>query len=292
MNFFSYIPKFLGLILNFIYENIAFKNYGLSIIIFTIFVKFLLLPLTIKQFKSNAQLQEIQPIIKELQRKYKNDTAKLNEEMMKVYAEHKYNPASGCLPLLVQLPILFSLIYVVGQPLTYMLNKSAQEIANYLELYRKATSIPSNLKISGFYEQIGAVDFHNLVNMDFFGFNLGLVPTWRPDILFGSQMAQYLPLLLIPVLSVITTLISNKLMMIGTMNRNNANNNDSKDGAQDAAVAMQKNMMFIAPLMTLWVSFQFPAGLGLYWLVGNIFQIFQQLYLNKYILAKKEVNEN
>lgn len=286
MNFFSYIPKFLGLILNFIYENIAFKNYGLSIIIFTIFVKFLLLPLTIKQFKSNAQLQEIQPIIKELQRKYKNDTAKLNEEMMKVYAEHKYNPASGCLPLLVQLPILFSLIYVVGQPLTYMLNKSAAEIQTLVN------SVPEALRIKGIYSQIGAINYHKILDMNFFGFDLGLVPTWRPGILFGPEMAQYLPLLLIPILSVITTLISNKLMMIGTMNRNNANNNDSKDGAQDAAVAMQKNMMFIAPLMTLWVSFQFPAGLGLYWLVGNIFQIFQQLYLNKYILAKKEVNEN
>ncbi len=284
MNFLSYIPKFLGLILNFIFENIAFKNYGLAIIIFTVFIKFILLPLTIKQFKSTAQMQEIQPIIKELQRKYKNDTAKLNEEMMKVYAEHKYNPASGCLPMLVQLPILFSLIYVVGQPLTYMLNKSATEVKALLD------TVPEALRIKGIYSQIGAINYHKIIDMDFFGFDLGLVPTWRPDILFGSQMAQYLPLLLIPVLSVVTTLVSSKLMMIGTMKRNSSNG-ETKDGAQDMSVAMQKNMMFIAPLMTLWVSFQFPAGLGLYWLVGNVFQIFQQLYLNKYILNKKEVND-
>ncbi|OPZ94844.1 MAG: Membrane protein insertase MisCA precursor [Firmicutes bacterium ADurb.Bin419] len=285
MNFFSYIPKFLGLILNFIFENMAFRNYGLAIIIFTVFIKLILLPLTVKQFKSNAQLQELQPIIKELQRKYKNDTAKLNEEMMKVYAEHKYSPASGCLPLLVQLPILFSLIYVVGQPLTYMLNKSPTEIQALLD------AVPEALRIKGIYSQIGAINYHKILDMNFFGFDLGLVPTWRPDILFGPQMAQYLPLLLIPVLSVITTFISNKLMMIGTMKRNSGNNNDSKDGAQDAALAMQKNMTFIAPVMTLLVSFQFPAGLGLYWLAGNVFQVFQQLYLNKFILVKKEVND-
>lgn len=285
MNVFSYIPKFLGLILNFIYENIAFRNYGLAIIIFTVFIKLVLLPLTVKQSKSTAKMQEIQPIIKELQRKYKNDTAKLNEEMMKVYAEHKYNPASGCLPTLVQLPILFSLIYVVGQPLTYMLNKSAAEIQKLLD------TVPEALRIKGIYSQIGAINYHKILDMNFFGFDLSLVPTWRPDILFGSQKAAYLPLLLIPVLSVVTTLISNKLMMMGTMKRNSSNSDDSKDGAQDTAVAMQKNMMFIAPLMTLWVSFQFPAGLGLYWLSSNVFQIFQQFYLNKYILTKKEVNE-
>lgn len=280
MQIFSYIPKFLGLILNFIYENLSFGRYGLAIVIFTIFIKFLLLPLTIKQFKSNAQLQKIQPIIQEIQRKYKNDTTKLNEEMMKVYAEHKYNPASGCLPLLVQLPILFSLMYVIGKPMTYMFNYSAADIA------AKLSSVPENLRIKGFYEQIGAVDFHQLLNMKFFGLNLGLVPSVDPGKLFGKEMAVYLPLLLLPILSVATTFLSNKLMMQSTMKKNNNN-----DGKPDAAAAMQKNMMFIAPVMTLMVSFQFPAGLGLYWLVGNVFQIFQQLYLNKYVINKKEVSD-
>ncbi|WP_010246656.1 YidC/Oxa1 family membrane protein insertase [Acetivibrio cellulolyticus] len=282
-NIFSYIPKFLGLILNFIYEHMSFGRYGLAIIIFTVFIKLVLLPLTVKQFKSNAQLQEIQPLIQELQRKYKNDNNKLNEEMMKVYAEHKYNPASGCLPLLVQLPILFSLIYVIGQPLTYMLNYSTADINNLLN------AVPEAMKIKGFYAQIGAVNFHNILNMKFLGLDLGLVPTWRPNVLFGPEMGRYLPLILIPILSVITTFLSNKLMTAATMKKNN--NSSGNDSAQDAAAAMTKNMTLIAPIMTLWVSFQFPAGLGLYWLVGNIFQIFQQLYLNKYVINKKEVKD-
>lgn len=283
-NIFSYIPKFLGLILNFIYEYMSFGRYGVAIILFTIFVKLILLPLTVKQYKSNAQLQEIQPIIQELQRKYKNDPQKLNEEMMKVYTEHKYNPASGCLPLLVQMPILFSLIYVIGKPMTYMLQYSPDQIAEKLENYSKA-DIP--IKITGFYEQIGAVDYLGILNMKFFGLNLGLVPSWRPGVIFGPQMSEYLPLIIIPILAVTTTIISNKLMMAATMKKSDSNS--ANDKSQDMANAMSKNMMLIAPLMTLWVSFQFPAGLGLYWFVGNVFQIFQQLYLNKFVLKKKEV---
>jgi YidC/Oxa1 family membrane protein insertase len=272
---FSFIPKFLGIILNFIYENIAFKNYGLAIILFTVFVKLLLLPLTIKQSKSTAKMQELQPIIQELQRKYKNDTTKLNEELMKLYSEHQYNPASGCLPLLIQLPILFSLIYVIGKPLTYMFGYSADAISGYLN------TVPEAMKISGFYEQLGAVNFHELLNMKFLGLDLS------PSLLFGAEMTKYLPLLILPILSFVSTILSNKLMMSSSMK-----NNNKKDNAPDASMAMQKNMMFVAPLMTLWVSFQFPAGLGLYWFSSNLFQIFQQLYINKFIITKKEVKEN
>jgi YidC/Oxa1 family membrane protein insertase len=203
---------------------------------------------------------------------------------MKAYAEHKYNPASGCLPLLVQLPILFSLIYVIGQPLTYMLGYSADKIKTLLD------TVPEANRIAGFYAQIGAVKFHEILNMQFLGLDLSLVPTWRPNVLFGPEMSTYLPLVILPILSFVSTILSNKLMMMSTMKRNNSN--DNKDASQDASVAMQKNMMFIGPMMTLWVSFQFPAGLGLYWFAGNVFQIFQQLYLNKYIINKKEVKEN
>lgn len=281
---FSFIPKYLGIILNFIYENLAFKNYGFAIILFTIFIKLLLLPLTIKQSKSTAKMQELQPIIQEIQRKYKNDKNKLNEEMMKVYSENKYNPASGCLPLLVQLPILFSLIYVIGQPLTYMLGYSPDQIAIAL------AKVPSSVNITDFYKQIAAVDIGGILNLKFLGLNLGLVPTWRPNILFGPESSTYLPLLILPIISFASTILSTKLMMMSTTKRNEGNNN--KEASQDAAMAMQKNMMFIGPMMTLLVSFQFPAGLGLYWCAGNIFQIFQQIYLNKYIINKKEVKEN
>jgi YidC/Oxa1 family membrane protein insertase len=87
------------------------------------------LPLTIKQFRSTAKISEIQPQLKKIQDKYKNDPQKLNQEMMKLYQENKINPAGGCLPLIIQMPILFSLYYVISQPLRYMFRITSETIS-------------------------------------------------------------------------------------------------------------------------------------------------------------------
>ncbi|MDD4297835.1 MAG: membrane protein insertase YidC, partial [Ruminiclostridium sp.] len=101
---FDFIAKLLGPVLHFIYETIAFHNYGLSLIFFTVLIKAALLPLTIKQLKSTAKMQEIQPEVTKLQQRYKNDKEKLNQETMKLYQDKGVNPMGGCLPMLVQLP--------------------------------------------------------------------------------------------------------------------------------------------------------------------------------------------
>lgn len=90
-------------------------SYGLAIIAFTIIIRLLLLPLNIKQTKSQAKMQIIQPEIKKIQDKYKNDPQKSQQEMMKLYKEHGANPMSGCLPLLIQMPILFAMYYAFNQ---------------------------------------------------------------------------------------------------------------------------------------------------------------------------------
>jgi YidC/Oxa1 family membrane protein insertase len=197
-------------------------------------------------------------------------------ELMNFYKENKVNPAGGCLPLLIQMPILFSLIYVIGKPLTYMLGMSQPEIDNLL------ASVPESQKIAGYYNQIGAVNFHHTLNMNFLGLNLGMVPTWHVDKLFGTpDSLQYIALLIVPLLAVVTTYISIKL---STPNTQPSNSNDAS-----MQNSMQKSMSLMMPAMTLLFSFQFPAGLGIYWIIGNIIQTFQQLYINKYILKKKEV---
>jgi YidC/Oxa1 family membrane protein insertase len=95
-------------------------NYGYSIIIFTIITKILLLPINIKQTESTKRMNEINPKMKEIQEKYKNDKEKMNQKLMELYKEHNYNPASGCLPALIQMPILFALFYVIQQPVKYV----------------------------------------------------------------------------------------------------------------------------------------------------------------------------
>jgi YidC/Oxa1 family membrane protein insertase len=294
MGFLDFIIKPLGQFLYFIYNTIAFKNYGLSIIMFTFFMKLILLPLTIKQYRSTSKMQEIQPLIQDIQRRYKNDKEKMNQELMKLYQEHKYNPASGCLPLLIQLPIMFSLYWAINQPLRFLLNKTPEQINKLVEYVTQAVG-KAAISVS---REIGVINYFNehiseienvseflkpeeLINLKFLGINLGLIPRFDTNLLFGPQAAIYLPLLSIPLLAVITTYISSRMMTPRTQGK----------GEKDAASSSQSSMMLIGPIMTLIFSFQLPAGVILYWIAGNVFQILQQLYLNEYVIKKKEEKE-
>lgn len=110
----SVLGQFFELIHSGVFFIIPNKNvsYGLAIILFTIIIRLILLPLNIKQIKSQVKMNEIQPKIKKLQTKYKNNPQKANEEMMKIYKEEGINPFSGCLPMLIQMPIIIALFYV------------------------------------------------------------------------------------------------------------------------------------------------------------------------------------
>lgn len=271
MGILDFIAKPLGQFLYFIYNTVAFENYGLALIIFTLIIRLAMLPLTVKQYRSTAMMQEIQPQIQEIQKRYKNDKEKLNQEMMKVYQENKVNPAGGCAPLLIQMPIFLSLWQVVSRPLTYMLSKTPEEITSLFN------EVPIAQRIAG-YNELSIVNYKHLLNMDFLGMNLGLVPKFGFNDLFGGpQSGQYLALLLIPLLATITTFLSSKLSMPKNQDPNNSN------------AAMTNSMVYVGPIMTLIFSFQFPAGLGLYWIAGNLVQMAQQMYINKHILKKKEV---
>jgi YidC/Oxa1 family membrane protein insertase len=106
------------MLLKFIFDFVG--DYGYAIIIFTIITKLILLPINIKQTESTKRMNEINPLMKEIQEKYKNDKEKMNQKLMELYKEHNYNPASGCLPAIIQMPILFSLFYVIREPIKYV----------------------------------------------------------------------------------------------------------------------------------------------------------------------------
>jgi YidC/Oxa1 family membrane protein insertase len=298
----DFIAYPIGHVLQFIYNVFAFQNYGLAIIFLTIIVKLFLLPLYIKQYSSTSKLTGIQPEMKKIQKQHANDKEKMNQEVMKLYKENKVNPAGGCLPLLIQMPILFSLYYVISQPLKYMIGKSPEIIGNLYEKIPAGIDRIANMqdlsiityfgkhldKLTGLGQMLKKEE---LLNMNFLGINLGAIPTLDFSKLFGNPLStQNLILLLIPLLSVITTFISVKFSMTQTPQTND----DKMQGS------MQKSMMFISPIMTGFISFSVPAGLGLYWIIGNIFQIIQQLFMNKFIIKKnlnaenkvKKTNEN
>lgn len=201
------------------------QNYGLSIIIFTILVKVLLLPLTIKQTKSTKAMQDIQPKILEIQTKYKDKPEKQQQEIMKIYTEAKINPLAGCLPLLIQMPILFALFSVLREPVTYGV----------------------------FADQ---VQFTSAAK----GF-LWIQDLTKPDIILA-------------ILSGATTFLMQTLMM-------------PKDQQQGS----MKMMTYVMSAMMLFWGFTFPAGLTLYWTIGNLFAIGQHYLIMNPLRAKLAVSK-
>lgn len=204
------------------------KNYGLAIILFTIIIKIALLPLTLKQTTSMKKMNELQPQLKALQDKYKNNKEKLNEKMLALYKEHNYNPASGCLPLLLQFPILIGLFRVLQDPKLYVFPAEIYEsvVQNFL---------------------------------------------WLPNL--GNPDPYYI----LPVLAAATTYLSTKMVSA---------NNPAGDGNQT-----QKTMNMIMPLMIGWISIKFPAGLALYWVISNSFQMAQQYFALRDVSSNKGVSK-
>nr|WP_298572452.1 YidC/Oxa1 family membrane protein insertase [uncultured Mogibacterium sp.] len=112
----------LGYLLTFIYNLVG--NYGISLIILTVLVKLLLYPLYFKQIKSTASMSSLQPKMKAIQEKYKNDKEKMNEEMAKIYKDENFNPMGGCLPMLIQVPIIWGLFTLLRNPIKYMADEN------------------------------------------------------------------------------------------------------------------------------------------------------------------------
>lgn len=302
----------MGFIIEFIYNFIP--NYGVALILFTILIKLLILPLNLKSQRSMVKQQKLMPQIQELQRKYANDKEKLNKEMMELYQANGANPATGCLPLLLQFPIIIGLFQVIQKPLSYMLRvnfNAPENINKVIELQQIVANNPdlSAMAPGGFLEstmeglannfQIAMSNFAAnpavqgfsdwVINFNFLGLDLSRYPSevWGPlnSLLTGQvspQLWTTLPLLLIPVLSGLTSWLLSK--MSGS---NSPQTSAAADGTNTAA-SMNKSMMLMMPIMSILFTFSLPAGVGLYWIVSNVAQMIQQYFTVAYFKKKEE----
>ena len=288
----SSISSLFGYILNFIYELV--QNYGLAIIIFSVLLKVVLLPLSIKQQKTMKKTAKIQVKVKELQEKYKNDQMRMNQEMMDLYRKENMSPFSGCLSSIIQILLLLAIFGLVRNPLTYMKKVDVDTINNY------KTEMQQNEKtISANYPEISVLKYVNenkgtedslYINMDFFGLDLSNIPQENL-----SNPTVYI----IPGLYVLTSLISMKLTTKMTQNNNkkdeiieikNEDNKNKEEDPQEMAAQMSKSMSWFLPVMSVSIAIIAPLGLALYWLVNNILMIAERLILNKVIKSEEEQN--
>lgn len=267
----------LGWVMKFIYGFI--QNYGLSIIVFTILVKLLMLPMAVKQQKSQAKMAVVQPQMLELQKRYANNQQKLQEELAALYAREGYNPTSGCLTLFIQFPIIMGLYDVIYKPLTHVLALGSETLTKATEIATSLGLLPEKLYSAEPYiisavqndpaafEALGADIVSKIQNFDmyFLGINLGDTPTMA----FNA-------LLLIPILS----FASQMLMTVISFRNNNT-------GSDNPSMAGMKATMYMMPFLSAWICFSVPAGVGMYWIVSSVLSLLQMVILNKFYNPKE-----
>lgn len=291
---FNFCSDMFGYVLNGIYMLV--KNYGVAIILFSILIKLILLPTSIKQQKTLKKNQKIQVELKKIQDKYSNNPEKLNMEIMELYKREKISPFSGCFSLIIQMILLFSMFYLVKSPLTHMKKVDTSIIEEISQTIKDENGEDS---LNKSYPEISIIKYVNeknlkdspaYIDMNFLGLDLSDVPTES-----GLNYKSYI----IPALYVISSIISIKLT--SSMNNSKKEKNESiegnneekaitnkKDDAQEMAEQMNKNMMWTMPIISVSVSLVAPLGLALYWLINNVLMIIERIILNKFVLDKEE----
>ena len=265
----------LGWLLKFIYDFVG--NYGVALILFTLVTKIILFPLSWKQKKSSIKMAAFQPMMNEINKKYANNPQKRQEELVRLQQENGISASAGCLPMLIQMPILFGLINVIYEPLTHLAKISDTAIASAktvvetlgVELSRYSpqstilTSIRTNPEaFSGILEE-SQIAFCQELNMSFLGLDLTAIP----------DLKHLSILWIVPVLSVVSMLAQNFIMT--------KLNGQKMEG-------MLKWMPIYMGLMFGYISFVIPVGVSIYWIFSSVFGIVQEFVLRIFFDPEKE----
>lgn len=249
MNIFDIVftnPIFNGLVL--LYH--LFGDFGLSIVVLTIIIKLVLFPLTLRQLKSTKAMQVLQPQIAELQKKYAKDRQGLALASQQLYKEYGVNPLAGCLPLLIQLPVLYGLYFALS---ALIRNPNLTEINARLYFF-----VPH-------FKEIPSIMFNWFSWIPFLPESLKVFSLAKPD-----------PTHILPILAGLATFISLRMAQPKTAPTPASGNNSDM---ANASMQTMKTMQYIMPLITVFFGWTFPAGLALYWTVSSIFQAVQQYFV-------------
>lgn len=225
--------------------------FGLSIILLTVFIRLILYPFTSAQIKSAFKMQKVAPHLSAIKEKHKGDNKRQQEEIMKLYKEHGVNPAAGCLPLIIQLPVIWSL---------YSVLTSAVHVVSVKDL----------------------APINHVLYFDF----LKLQKVWDTTMLglpLGSSPSNLLAIapyvILVPVITGVLQFVLSKMMMPEIDLATVVPTVDNKKKEDDFSVAFQKQSLFLFPVMIGFFSFSLPLGLSLYWNTFSVFGILQQYIL-------------
>ncbi|CDZ25168.1 hypothetical protein CCDG5_2088 [[Clostridium] cellulosi] len=275
----------LGAILKLFFTFIP--NYAVLLILFTILTRIALFPLAVKQQKSSAEMLRMRPKMERLQKKYAKDRQKLQEEMSKLYQEEGYNPLAGCLPALVQIPILYGLYNVVYNPLTYIMwyPQSVVDKMKGILMPFITKDFGSNIhstdpkiqiymakEMGRHMDKLGFLGNAKSIDFNFLGIDLSENPKFALTALVA-----------IPILCYITQALSSWLSFKMT----------SKMQEGQPGSSMNKFIFpFVLPIWSAWLSTLMPAAVGFYWVITNLFIIIQVLILQKFYSLDKLVKQS
>ena len=289
----DFFASAFGYLLNFLYNMVG--NYGYAIIIFTILVKLIMLPISVKQQKTMKKTAKVQVKLRELQEKYGNDQVRLGQETMDLYKKENMSPFSGCLGSIVQMILILSVFFLVSRPLTFMRNVDPTLIETYTKQVQEQDPDASRYPEIGIIKLMGDKDEKVKINMDFLGLDLSDVPTQN-----YTDWKVYI----IPGLYVITSIASTKLTTAMNNKRKAENEEKSEpvktkevkpnDKDKDLQVTktndnqdldtmdeVNRQMSIMMPLMSVSIALIAPLGLALYWFVSNLLMIVERLILDK-----------
>ncbi len=280
-------------------------SYGVAIILFTLAIKIIMLPFQIKSKKSMIRMNRLSGKVQEIQKKYANNQAKMNEEMQKLYADEGVNPMSGCLWSFLPLPILIALYSIIRQPITrfMMLKEDVLEglltsvkaagidMSTIIQMKNGVEVVKDGVTQLTPYGEINLVNIINSklpelaenldgwinVNYEFMGLNLTTNP-WDVVKTFSFSWAV-IGLILIPILAGGFQLLMSWYTMKTSSN-------------QGAAGNSMKSMMYMMPLMSVYIGFIMPAALGIYWIAQSIFSLIQEVFMTKFLNKKMQEEED
>ena len=268
-------------------------SYGVSLILFTLVIKLILLPFQMKSKKSMVRMSRMSGKMQEIQKKYANNQVKMQEEMQKFYQEEGFNPMSGCLWSFLPLPILMALYYIIRDPIVYFMNFGGKEAG--LEVVEAARQLIEGagiqIQASTGYEQIAIANIINSqfpdfiaenpgwisVDYHFLGIDLIQTPWSAIGGLSGGIKWGLIGLILIPIISGAFSFLLSKVSM-------------SQSG--QAANGSTKMMMWMMPLMSVYIAFIVPAALGVYWAAQSAFSIIQEVILGRFYTKKLQAEED
>ena len=308
-----------------------FNSYGIALILFAVVIKLILFPVTLKQKKSMIQTTMLSGKMQQLQKQYGKDRERYNLEIQKLYEKEKVNPMGGCVWSLIPMIILIALYGIIREPLTYFMSMSAEQIQTlatqlgwpevavssgwvtqaamdklrqqladgkiaglfqngaYNQLYLLSLVNPENL--ASLQSATGAENLF-VLNFQFLGIDLSKIPTWR--FWAGGITPSSIALFILPLVSTAVSFLSMKVNM-ATNQMNNQTENKQMDQTN-------KMMMWMMPLMSLWIGFTVPAGLSVYWIAQYFVMMVQEIICGRMLkkdyeaareaAAKREAEEN